>query len=236
MKIGSLDNLRSPEVNLSASFIQMMTEEYLRVFGTNLACVMFHWDNRDEVGAIRSSLEALNRMQQEHGIRPGLSGIAHPEAYAVANAGLGLSLEIQLKHNILYSDFERYTPITIHHSPVAGHKLYAYGINAGGLKLEAPYPADSTYLARGGQPEKVAPLLERISALIPDWNTAFVRPPVKTMNHLGLIYAGLHPGLSGILLGVSSLAQLCETLDFWRNFEVFDYTDVFSSLKKSIGV
>lgn len=239
MKIGSLDNLRSPEVNLAPSFVQMMTAEYLRLFGSNLACAMFHWDNRDNVEEIHSSLEALKYLQQEYGIRPGLSGIAHPSAYAEANADLGLSFDVQLKHNVLQSDFGRYTPITLHQSPLPavalakeGHRLYAYGINAGGVKLDAPYPTDSTFLARGGQPEKAAPLLEKISAFLPTWNTAFVRPPIKTMNHIGLIFAGLHPGLSGILLGVSSLTQLKETLDFWRNFEVFDYADVFSALKK----
>ena len=239
MKIGSLDNLRSPEVNLAPSFVQMLSTEYLRLFGSNLACAMFHWDNRDKVAEIHESLEALKYLQQEYGIRPGLSGIANPDAYAEANAALGLSFEIQLKHNVLQSDFERYTPITKLQSPLPavalakeGHRLYAYGINAGGIKLDAPYPTGSTFLARGGQPEKVAPILEKISAFLPKWNTAFVRPPVKTMNHIGLIFAGLHPGLSGILLGVSSLPQLHETLDFWRNFEVFDYADVFSALKK----
>jgi len=121
IKIGSLDNLRSPDVNLAPSFVQMMAEEYLRVFGANLACTMFHWDNRDQIGEIRASLEALQRIQNEHGIRPGLSGIAHPKIYAAANADLGLSFEIQLKHNVLQSDFERYAPLTTHQSPLTTH-------------------------------------------------------------------------------------------------------------------
>ncbi|MFN0037744.1 MAG: aldo/keto reductase [Saprospiraceae bacterium] len=252
MKIGSLDNLGSPDANLAPSFVQMMAEEYLRLFDSNLACAMFHWDNREDVGAIRASLEALQKLEKEYGIRPGLSGIAHPEAYAEANADLGLLFEIQLKHNVLQSDFERYgdlrdsqlpeslspefgtgssiSPISNQQS--TNHQFYAYGLNAGGAKLEEAYAADSTFLARGGQPSKVAPLLEKISASLPGWNTAFVRPPVKTMNHVGLIFAGLHPGLSGILLGVSSVAQLRETLDFWRNLEVFDYADVFKRLMR----
>ncbi len=52
------------------------------------------------------------------------------------------------------------------------------------------------------------------------------------MNHIGMIYAGLHPGLSGILLGVSSVSQLNETLDFWRNIEAFEYKDAFSAFEK----
>ena len=80
MKIGSLDNMRSPEVNLAPSFVLMMGEEYHRLFDTNLHCLMFHWDNRDDEAAIRASLEALAILQKEAGIRPGLSGIKVAEA------------------------------------------------------------------------------------------------------------------------------------------------------------
>ncbi len=232
MKIGSLDNLRSPEANLAPSFIQMMTEEYLRLFDANLTCTMIHWDNRDQIELIKATLEALNRNQKAFGIKPGISGIAHPEAYKLANENLGLSFEIQLKHNVLQSDLDKYAVLNTAEPSSMAHAYYAYGLNAGGLKLEPPYPTDSTYLARGGDPEKGTLLLEKISSYLPTWNTAFVRPPVKTMNQLGLIYANWQAGLNGILLGVSSVAQLKESLDFWRNFEVFDYSDVFSSLKK----
>lgn len=231
-KIGSLDNLRSPEVNLAPSFVQMMGEEYRRLFGDNLDCLMFHWDNRDAVSEIQVSLKALQRLQIDLNLRPGLSGIAHPEAYAEANKELGLSFDIQLKHNLVHSDLPRYLTADSASLSAAPSAFFAYGINAGGVKLEPPYPTESTFLARGGQLEKLTPLLEKINSQLPVWNTAFVRPPVKTMNHLGLIYAGLQAEISGILLGVSSAVQLKETLDFWRNFEVFDYTDIFSALKK----
>jgi len=230
MKIGSLDNLRSPDVNLAPSFVQMMGEEYLRQFQDNLYGIMFHWDHRTDEPAIHTSLEALQRLSTEFGLQPGLSGIAHPEAYAQANADLGLVFDIQIKHNIFQSDYERYKPLQApspHHPP---HTFIAYGINGGGVKLDADYQRDSTYLARGGDPEKVAEKLAQIRALLPKWNTAFVRPPLKTMNHLGLIYAGLHPGIGGILLGVSTVAQLNETLDFWRNIETFEYGDVWTKL------
>ncbi|MDX1912299.1 MAG: aldo/keto reductase [Saprospiraceae bacterium] len=229
MKIGSLDNLRSPDVNLSPSFIQMMGHEYQRLFGDNLATVMFHWDNRSDATAIHHSLESLLLLCREGGLRPGLSGIAHPAAYAEALRGLNSDFDIQIKHNILQSDLARYAPLTF---ATGRPHFFAYGINAGGVKLNAPYPAGSTFLARGGQPEQAAPVLDKISAALPDWNTAFVRPPVKTMNQIGLIYAAWHPGLAGLVLGVSSVAQLRESLDFWRNFEVFDYADIYSALKK----
>lgn len=233
MKIGSFDNMRSPEVNLSPSFVLMMGEEYYRLFDENLDCLMFHWDNRDDTAEIRASLESLVRLQKEAGIRPGLSGIKFPEAYSKANEEFNLAFDIQLKHNVFQSDFERYEPLRkTQLSESSKHRFFAYGINGGGVKLDEHYEPDSVFLARGGQPEKVSATLEKIRSLLPDWSTAFVRPPVKTMNHIGLIYAGLHPGLSGILLGVSSVSQLKETLDFWRNLETFDYGDVIQALHK----
>jgi hypothetical protein len=52
------------------------------------------------------------------------------------------------------------------------------------------------------------------------------------MNHIGLIYAGLHPQITGPVWGFSSVAQLRKTLDYWRNLETFDYSDVFADLQK----
>ncbi|MBL7781789.1 MAG: aldo/keto reductase [Saprospiraceae bacterium] len=228
MKVGSLDNMRTPEVNLAPSFILMMADEYTRMFGKTLGCLMLHWDNRSEVSEIRATLEALAKAQSEHLLTPGLSGIAHPDAYAQANEELKLVFDIQLKNNLLQSDVARYAPLLQH----GNHHFYAYGINAGGLKIDGVYPENSTLLRRGGNPETAASFLERLQEILPKLNTDFVRPPLKTMNHLGLIYTALDPRFSGMLLGVSSLAQLNETLDFWRNVETYDYGDVWAALRK----
>lgn len=227
MKIGSLDNLRSPEANLSPSFVLMMADEYRRLFGDNLHGLMLHWDNRDDATAIGATLGALAVAREEFGVQPGLSGIAHPAIYAHANTDYGLVFDIELKHNVLQSDFERYEPFR-----GGNHRFLAYGINAGGAKLEGPYPAGSTFLTRGGDPEKTLKKLERLRALLPKLNTAFVRPPIRTMNHVGLIYAGLQPGIGGVILGISSVAQLRETLDFWRNLETFEYGDAWQALQR----
>lgn len=226
MKIGSLDNLRSPEPNLAPSFLVLMAGEYQRRFAENLHGIMLHWDNRSDETAIRATLEVLQQLQKELGLQPGLSGIAHPDVYAGANADYCLEFDIQLKHNVFHSDLPRYQPL------LAAAKVFAYGLNAGGVKLEGPYPAASTFLARGGQPAQLNARLEQIRALLPGFHQAFVRPPVKTMNHLGLIYAGLHPRVSGLVLGLSSESQLRETLDFWRNLETFDYGDVWEALER----
>jgi hypothetical protein len=205
----------------------MMAAEYRRLFGENLRVLMLHWDNRDTESEIHATLEALATVHQEMGLRPGISGIKFPETYARANRELDLPFDIQLKHNVLHSDVPHYSVL----SPNK-HRRFAYGINAGGLKLDGPYPTDSTFLSRGGNPEKAAALLDKIRTVVPNWNLAFVRPPVRTMNHIGLIYAGLHPQLDGLVLGFSTANQLAETLDFWRNLETFDYSDIFASLTK----
>lgn len=235
MKIGALDNLRTPDINLAPSFILMMAEEYKRIFDQNLRGIMLHWDNRSEKKEIRHTLEALAAVEENMQLRPGLSGIKYPETYAAVNKALRLDFDIEGKHNIFHSDIARYAPFFTLESgdnSNAQHHFYAYGINSGGVKLEGPYPADSTLTARGGNPEKAAPLLDRIRKKLPDWNLAFVRPPVRTMNHLGLIFAGSNPAVYGIILGPRSLAQLQETLDFWRNLETFDYSDVWAGLAK----
>jgi aryl-alcohol dehydrogenase-like predicted oxidoreductase len=229
MKVGSLDNMRSPDANLSPSFILMMGEEYDRLLGRNLHCLMLHWDNRDDAGAVRASLESLARLQQEAGIRPGLSGLKFPEIYAQATADSSLSFDIQLKHNVFQSDLDRYKPLISNTTPLS-HQVFAYGLNGGGIKIDEHYEPGSVFLARGGRPEQVSAVLEKIRTLLPDLNTAAVRPPLKTMNHIGLVYAGLNPALAGILLGVSSVSQLKETLDFWRNTEMFDYADAVKAL------
>ncbi|TNE48311.1 MAG: hypothetical protein EP344_18760 [Bacteroidetes bacterium] len=234
MKIGSLNNMRTPDINLSPSFILMMGEEYLQLFGKNLHAVMLHWDNRSSTTEITASVQALQQLQENTRIRPGLSGIKHPEFYADVLAGSGIGVDIQLKHNIFQSDLPRYQAI-LDSRQACGHRFYAYGINAGGVKLEGPYPADSTFLQRGGDPSSLTSRLEKLKRAVPEWNLAFVRPPVRTMNHIGLIYGGLHPELDGLVLGFSSPNQLQETTDFWRNLETFDYSDIFKALNRLHG-
>ncbi len=227
VKIGSLNNLRTPDINLSPSFIQMMGEEYLRIFQAPLKVIMFHWDNRQDQSEIMASLSALKSLNSEFGIRPGLSGIAFPEVYAAANQTLGLEFDIQLKHNILQTDLDRYMAFQ-----GEKHRIWAYGINAGGIKLDEQYSETSTFLNRGGNPENAHSIVQSIQAKLPQWNLAFVRPPVKTMNHIGLIYALLEPSITGVVLGLSSIFQLKETLEYRKNIETYDYLDVKKQLDK----
>lgn len=208
MKIGSLDNMRSPEVNLSPSFIQMIGEEYLRLFGSNLTTLMFHWDNRENPEEISESLAALKKLRAQHGLLPGLSGIRRPDVYAGVSEGM--PFDIQLKHNLFQSDLDRYLP----HFPSTNHRYFAYGINAGGLKLPSEsYDRNSTFLARGGNPDQMTAGLERLQVRLHHHHENGGLP-ITTMAQVGMIHVWQNPAFSGVVLGVSRREQLLENLAF----------------------
>jgi aryl-alcohol dehydrogenase-like predicted oxidoreductase len=227
MKVGSLNNMRTTDNNLSPSFLLMMAEEYLLQFDNQLDTLMIHWDHRDQAQDIRESLLALVDIADQFGIQPGLSGIRFPEAYAEAMDGLQQSFEIQCKHNVFHSDLTRYA-----HLLGQGHRFQVYGINAGGIRLHADYPEGSTFLARGGREDAVSEQLANLRQRVPEWNLAFVRPPIRQMNQIGLIYSALNPDVDSIVLGVSSRDQLIQTTEFLRDLDMFDYQDVYEGLKR----
>lgn len=227
LKIGSAHNLSAPENNLTPDLLLKTAEEYRQLWGDNLTGIMIHGDNRREEPAVSTSLEALKTLRDRYGLRPGLSSLAHPEAYRAANTQFGLSFDIQVRHNILQSELERYSPLF-----EPGNQFFACSINAGGVKLQPPYPADSTFLLRGGQPEAFEARLQAIRAWLPKWNLAFVRPPLHAMYQLGLLYAAGNGRLCGAVLGCKNTAQLKDTLNYFRNLEAFDYRDVYERLQK----
>jgi aryl-alcohol dehydrogenase-like predicted oxidoreductase len=227
MKVGSMDNLRTPDCNLSPSYLMMMAAENKRQFRGCLASLMLHWDNRNKIEEIRASFTALSEAANQLGFRPGLSGIAQTAVYAALLNGYAGPLDIQLKHNVLQSDLTHYS-VLMDAAPQS--RVFAYGINAGGIKLDEKYDTESTFLTRGGKPDLHLSRLDWIRAHIPAWNAAFVRPPIKSMNHLGLIFAGINPRINGMVLGFRDVDQLHESLDFWRNLETFDYSEVWKML------
>ncbi|NUO03490.1 MAG: aldo/keto reductase [Saprospiraceae bacterium] len=203
MKVGSLDNMRSPECNLSKSFLLFCLEEYGSLFAANLETLMVHWDNREIPEEIDQTLEGLAAVVA-YGCHVGLSGIRNPEIYATRNELFGLDFKIQIKHNLLQSDYARYAPFH------GKRRFFAYGMNAGGLKLDTTaYHDGSSLKARGGDTTNTAPLIAAIAAFLRD------APPLKHLSHTGLLYAYYHPDMAGMLLGVSSVEQLADSLDFY---------------------
>ncbi len=218
MKVGSLDNLRSPDCNLSKSFLLFCMESYSALFSENLDTIMIHWDNRDSIAGIADTFSGLKEIVR-NGYRVGLSGIRYPELYASQNQSEKLDFSIQIKHNLLHSDYQRYAPFH------GERRFFAYGINAGGLKLNpGAYHENSSLKVRGGDvatpPSLLAPLAEFLK------NAA----PFHTLNDLAMLYAWYHPDMAGLLLGVSGTEQLKDSLNRYETLRQGDFRDYYRQL------
>lgn len=225
MKIGSINNMRTPDHNLSPSFLLLCADEYGQLFGTNLRTLMVHWDNRADAAAIAETLDVLRDFKAT-GLDVGLSGIQHPDVYAQLWPQYGLgTVPIQIKHNLLHSDWPRYAPLHAH------GRFIAYGINAGGLKLpHETYAPNASLLARGGGADAHLPLVTALAAAQSTWANDTQRPTPDRMNHLGMLYAALHPAVGGIILGVSQTEQLDDAFQWLHTLGQYDYAGVYAAL------
>lgn len=223
-KSGSLNNLGGPENNLTKSFLLLVLDEYEFLFHDNLNTFSIHWDNRQEEDSILDTFEALNIAAQQ-GLKVGLSGVKYPEVYARINKAYELDFRIQIKHNLLYSDFDRYAPLHEHGS------FLAYGINAGGLKLDVKqYNTDSSLKARGGNPELGNRLSPALLEIFKKANQKSERPPVQNLNECGLCFAWYQEKMDGIILGPSRVDQLEQSIRFLKHLTDFDYRDLYEDL------
>ncbi len=226
MKVGSVNNMRTPECNLSKSFLLIMLDEYRYAFGDNLDTFMLHWDNREAAEEIEATFEAFQRAQ-DLGYRLGLSGIRHPEVHARVNEAYGFDFRIQMKHNLLQSDYERYSPFH------GEQRFITYGVNAGGIKLDpAAYHQGSSLKARGGDTEKPHPIVGPLQEVLKAANEQSNRPPVQNMNHCGMAFAFHSPDVGSILIGPSRPEQLEHTLNFHEALQRYDYSDFYKGLKR----
>lgn len=228
VKVGSLNNLMTPDQNLSPSFLMICADEYENLFAENLACLMIHWDNRPEAEDIDRTLSTVLELGRDRW-ETGLSGIKHPEVYASVIAAHGLGkVPVELKHNLIYSDYERYAPL---HERAA---FIAYGINAGGVKLTTGgYSSKASLLARGGQPDTHQKLQQQLSDLLLTFERDYpgITLPRK-MNHLGMLNAAYHPGISSILLGPSRVEHLQDSFSWLQQLYAGDYSPLYEALKK----
>lgn len=222
-KIGSVHNLGTPENLLEPAFLQLNLQQYQARFGSNLNSLMIHWDNRNDSGQIRASLEALSAAR-EAGIGIGLSGIRHPELYAQFRALLGNDFHIQCKHNLLQSAYPNYN--AFHGEP----RFVAYGINAGGLRFSTDYQDQSSLTLRGGLKPEAEQLLMQLAKIVETQTIQGERPPLRSVNQLGMLYAWAHPDFCGVLVGPSKLRQLEQSLFFLQQLRAFDYLDIYQKL------
>lgn len=219
IKVGSVNNLKTPEQRLGKSFLLMLLADYQRRFRSNLDTFMLHWDNRADEAAIRDTYAGL-RVVADEGLRLGLSGIKYPELHATVNADYGFDFRVQVKHNLLQSDYLRYAAFH------GGRRFIAYGVNAGGVKLDGQYDDASSLISRGGS---TAPPLDLAALRALGQRVA---PPLTTFNAFGTLFAVAHPDFSGILLGPSRVAQLEDSLTLLDRIATGALDDLLPELRR----
>ncbi|NUQ23060.1 MAG: aldo/keto reductase [Saprospiraceae bacterium] len=220
MKVGSVDNMRSPDNNLHKSFLLMCLDDYRELLGSNLDMLMIHWDNREDESEIAQTLEAL-ALVCAAGLKVGLSGIRFPEAYAKANEAFNLDFYIQIKHNLLQSDYNKYK--SFH----GERRFLAYGINAGGVKLNAAdYASQSSLSVRGGDTSNQSPLIAGLKS----WLDSQQAKHVSDFNQCSMTYAYHSEDIAGLLIGPSKVDQLRDTIDFYNKLQQTDYQDIYNQL------
>lgn len=225
MKVGSINNLFTPDHNLSPSFLMMNLDDYRNKFGANLDTFGIHWDNRDQTEEIEKSLEVL-KMAADSGLRIGLSGIKQPAIYAALNQAFQLDFRFQMKHNLLKSDYNRYPQFH------GKRRFVTYGINAGGFKLQQEnYREDSSLKARGGDTTQEPAIVAPLKALIQQYRD-HPKTPIKSFNHCGMVYAFHSPDIQGILLGTSRIEQLKDSIDLYERMVGNDYEGIYEQLKR----
>ena len=226
MKVGSINNLYTPEHNLSPTFLHIMHNEYQNLLGDQLDEFMIHWDNRDDIQLIRASLEALNHIRQQ-GVKIGLSGIKHPEHYAQLNRDFGFDFDIQFKHNLLYSDYERYSAFQ------GKPRFLAYGMNAGGLKFKAKqYHANSSTTVRGVSADQHRGFLNQVEECLTKYNQASELPPLSRFNQCSMVFAYYSPDIKGLLIGPSSTEQLKDSIHFFQGLEKGHHRALYNALRQ----
>ena len=223
-KFGSVNNLFTPEHNLSKSFVLMNAQEYQNKFGENTATLMIHWDNRTDKEAIKETYEAL-KIAEISGWKVGLSGIKFPELHAEVNQEYNFDFSIEIKHNPFESSYKHCSPF---HSDT--RRFIAYGTTGGGIKLDEKYSDASSLILRNKLTNVKSEKIGKVKLILEKVNKNQGRPKITQMFELGLINAAYHSEMKGTILGCSHLEQLESSIDFHRNLYQFDYLDVYEGL------
>ena len=223
-KFGSVNNMFTPEHNLSKSFVLMNAQEYQNKFGENADTLMIHWDNREDKKAIYETYEAL-KIAEMTGWKIGLSGIKFPALHAKVNQDFNFDFSIEIKHNPFESSYAHYSPF---HSDK--RRFIAYGTTGGGIKLDEKYSDSSSLILRNKLTNIKSENIGKVKLILEKVNQNQKRPKIEQMFELGLIHAAHHSEMKGIILGCSRLEQLEGSIDFYRKLYQFDYLDVYEDL------
>lgn len=222
VKIGSVNNIGSPDNDLSPKGIEDAYWKLKEQLGDSLACISIHWDDRigdNDYDQILSTLEALNRLAKLDGCRLGFSGIRSPKLYADFFSENSVKPIIQVKENILTSRNRTY------YSGYFDDANYlAYGINLGGSRNSKE---DLNIVGRGmAQPQ---PLINSFDKLL---QSSLINPAPKNHYDIALYLTYVNAALSGVIIGPRNSEQLYQILEFWNKLELnSDNLMTYSSLK-----
>ncbi len=208
VKIGATDNMGGPNSDLGLSNMLRSEAFFRSSFGTALAAIAVHWDNRgdheNDPEAIFETVNAMAKLQAT-GLSIGFSGVRRPDLYLKAAPELADKWWIQVKENTVSSAARlNYTQFF----PKA--RYLAYGINMGGVKSEH-HSKDSSLALRGlNRPDN---LVQRLSEFIN--SNHGLKPAPRNINELALLTSYQNTALSGIIIGPRNIEQLESTMQFW---------------------
>ena len=77
-------------------------------------------------------------------------------------------------------------------------------------------------------------MINRIKKLIENYKkyTSF---PVKSFNHIGMIYAFNSLWVDGIIIAPSSLTQLMDSISSFNKLNIYDTKNIYSEIRNSIN-
>lgn len=219
LKIGSLSNSGSPDINLKKSFLLLSYDYYRSFFKENLFQIMIHWDNRNNQSLIEHTIDTLVSIQDT--VKVGLSGIKHPELYK--SFVLNNKINIQMKHNLFSSD-------NSHYSIFKGKKLFtAYGLNSGGFKPGKSKKQMTTFTKR--QHTKQLKIMDlkwkEIEEKIKHINTEKIG-----LNKISMINCFFNKDIIGVVTGPSNTNQLKDTITFHKATPNNNHKLIYKALNK----
>lgn len=209
VKVGSIDNLGTPNFDLSSNNILTVSKKLIDTFGDSLGCISVHWDNRTEnkdFKLVQETVIALKEVKEKNNLSIGLSGIKNPRLYYESMPELADDWIIQCKENFLTNDarlkYEEYFPLA---------KYYAYGINMGGIKLLDTEQSISAQIRNINYSNKLKHLISN------SLNDNFVKEiGLISANDLNMAYIYVKHIYNGIIIGPRTKEQLFSTQRIWN--------------------
>ncbi|MCT7483100.1 aldo/keto reductase [Aliarcobacter cryaerophilus] len=207
VKVGSIDNLGTPNFDLSSNNILTVSKKLIDTFGDSLGCISVHWDNRTEnkdFKLVQETVIALKEVKEKNNLSIGLSGIKNSRFYYEAMPDLADDWIIQCKENFLTQEarlnYQEYFPLA---------KYYAYGINMGGIKLSD----EKSVSARIREINYSSKLKDVISTSLQD--NLIIDNGLSTVNNLNMSFIFLNTIFNGIIIGPRTVEQLISTFKTW---------------------